>query len=177
MLNQGNISFIGDVTQGVEEYIALCEIDHQFIHHNLHTEVDGFFVKSFSFDKDKLEKGFNKPFLLIFDLEIARSFSEVSFRLGIINSLGSRIMTLEKTVHVLPEGRQKIEFIVRDHRLPPGSYNIVMGIFHRGVRVAHKENIISFVISEEGVTDPFLVRRRDRLGVFLQPECKISKID
>lgn len=177
VLNQGNISFIGDVTQGVEEYMALCKIDHQFIHHNLHTEVEGFFVKSFSFDKDKHEKGFNKPFLLVLDLEIEKSFSGVSFRFGIINSLGSRIITAEKTIHTLPKGRHKIEFNISDHRLPPGSYTITIAILSHSVRFVHKENIISFAISEEKIADPFLVKKRDRLGVFLQPECKISKVD
>lgn len=176
VLKQGSISFVGDVSQGIEQYIAIDEMNHRYACYNLRTELEGFFVASVFFDKNELAKGFNKPLLFVVNLDMEKSFSEVSFRFGIVNSLGSRIMTVEKAISVLSKGKYKIEFILRDHRLPPGNYDVTMGIFSFDIKIFLKENVISFVISEEGIDNIFLIKRKDRIGVFLQPEYKITKI-
>lgn len=174
VLQDGSISFYGDVSQGVEHYLSVNESDERHVCKNLKTSDDKFFITSFYYEEKADGKGFNAPLSLKLDLDLKKPFSEVLFRFGIVNSLGCRIMTVQETVQEIPVGDVNAEFVVTDHKLPPGNYSASLIISLRGTVIMTKENAISFSVSEVGVADPFLIQRRDRIGVFLRPYCRIT---
>jgi lipopolysaccharide transport system ATP-binding protein len=173
LLHDGRISFDGNTAQAVEKYLEICDMRKSFSCSDLKTEFDDFSVRSFSFAHEDLEKGFNKPLMLILDLGLGKPFQDVTVRLGLKNSLGARIMTIEEMIPHLPAGQTKVILTVSDHRLPPGAYGVVLALFVRRTRIFSHEKAISVLIPADGIDDPTLIRRRDRLGVFLQPAVKV----
>ncbi len=176
LLSDGCIGFLGDTANAIEEYLTICDIQESFSCTDLATDLEAFFVRSLVFERETLAKGFNQPVTFTLDLYLKKVFDNVTIRLGLTNSLGARIMTIEETIPQLPSGQARIVMTVADHRLPPGTYGVVFAIFVHGSRILSREGAISVLIPSDGIDNVTLIRRRDRLGVFLRPVVKISSI-
>jgi lipopolysaccharide transport system ATP-binding protein len=176
LLRDGSIGFLGDTANAIEEYLTICDVRESFSCKDLATELEAFSVRSLVFERDALAKGFNQPVRFTLDLNLEKVFNNVTIRLGLTNSLGARIMTIEETIPRLPSGQARIVMTVADHRLPPGTYGVVFAIFVGGSRILSQEGAISVLIPADGIDDLTLIRRRDRLGVFLRPAVTVSSI-
>jgi lipopolysaccharide transport system ATP-binding protein len=176
LLRDGRIVFLGDTANAIEEYLTISDVRESFSCTDLATELESFSVRSLVFERDALAKGFNQPVRFTLDLNLEKVFDNITIRLGLTNSLGARIMTIEETIPRLPSGQARIVMNVADHRLPPGTYGVVFAIFVHGSRILSQEGAISVLIPADGIDDLTLIRRRDRLGVFLRPAVTISSI-
>ncbi len=138
---------------------------------NLKTKDDQFRIESIRFDESVQELGFNKPLRFDLSLSLDRSYETANIGLGIYNSLGACLVTSRSLVDGLEAGEAKLSIRILDHHLPPGDYSLSLGI-HRGMEsIYFAENVLSFSLSDVGVSDPliqpYLARKRDRLGAFI----------
>jgi hypothetical protein len=141
----------------------------------LESNLEDFRIVSFYFDENALESGFNKPLTFNFDLHLQREMRQVSFGLGIVNSVGARILTSEQTVSNLPSGDTEVSLVIRDHHLPPGNYQVTVGIDVAGIPLVYQEHVLTFEIPDLGIDNSYLVKRKDKIGVFVPGECKLSR--
>ena len=111
--------------------------------------------------------GFNSPIRLNLDLECRRALRLASFGLGIANSLGARVLTGERTIELIPRGRHLLSLTLSEPRLPPGQYQLTLGIDMTGQSIFFARDVVQFGLSDIGIDDPYLARKRDRIGVFL----------
>jgi len=176
LLRDGNVHFKGDVAQGVAEYLKIDNFEEIFNNKNIKTNVEGFQIISFVFNKKKMKHGFNCPLYFEIELLLKKEFFKVSFGFGLVNSIGARILTFEKTIDHLQKGHLLIEFILKEHHLPPGNYSVTIGFLRGTSTIIYKENIISFDILEKEVDNIYLVQKRDKIGAFYQPEHSITTL-
>lgn len=174
LLTAGCVEYVGDVATAVDKYQSMISLNSSFEAIDIPSHLEGFTIKKVLFDKSKLELGFNKPIYISVDLKLDKNFESISFGFGIVNSLGARIMTLERTIEGLSTGRLTIEFKLNNHCLPPGNYSLVIGFDAGSVPIVFKNDVLSFNLPEAGINSSFLVGKRDRIGVFRQPDYKIQ---
>jgi lipopolysaccharide transport system ATP-binding protein len=173
LLTAGCIAYVGDVATAVDKYQTASDLNNTFESTDITSALEGFTI-TILFDKSKLETGFNKPIYFGVDLALEKKFESVSFGFGIVNSLGARIMTLERSIAELPAGEVSIEFELDNHYLPPGNYSLEVGFGAGHVQIAFKKDVLSFNLPEAGIDSTYLVGKGDRIGVFRQPEYRIQ---
>jgi len=166
LLRDGQVSFIGSVAEAVDRYLQREGLRDSTEVRNLTSQVDGFSIESVRFEGARQEKGFNKPLYMVLDLQLERTVQKMSFGLGFVNSIGSRVLTAERTVPLIEKGRQSIEFVLFDHHLPPGDYSITLGIGVGGTQALYQDHVIAFHLPYEGVDSDYLARKTDRIGVY-----------
>jgi len=138
---------------------------------NLSTKDDQFRVASIGFNEAAQEPGLNKPMCFDIALSLDRSYEATNIGLGIYNSLGACLVTSRSLVDGLEAGSPKLSIRILDHHLPPGDYSLSLGI-HRGLEsIYFAENVLSFSLSDVGVSDPliqpYLAKQRDQIGAFI----------
>jgi lipopolysaccharide transport system ATP-binding protein len=176
LLHDGRIAYNGETSNAIEEYLRICNVRDSFSCVDLKSERHDFSVRSLAFDHAALAKGFNKPITFTLDLDLDKTFDDVTIRLGFTNTLGARIMTSEETIPRLPAGGSRIILTVVDHRLPPGSYGVFIAVLIKRRKILSRDEAVNVLIPAEGIDDLTLLRRRDRLGVFVKPAIKVIPI-
>jgi lipopolysaccharide transport system ATP-binding protein len=174
LLNRGRVMADTDPIQAVELYLG--ETSKVEIVTPLKTDRDDFKINSFGIDYDSLENGFNKTITFEVEICLERPLRDVRFGLGIVNSIGARILTSVRTIPGISQGNSRISVFLKEHRLPPGRYSVTVGIDVAGVSVLYKENLVTFEISDLTIDNSFLTQRRDRIGIFVPYEYNIKEL-
>ena len=173
LLDKGQLNFHGNVLSAIERYQEIGTQKCKYEQNRIDSNFEDFKIERLYFDNSKLEKGFNKPFYLSLDLKLTKIYRGVSFGFGIVNSLGARVMTLEKIIDELPTGTFSLEFELTEHYLPPGRYSLTIGFGANSAVIVYNEEILTFELPEVGVDNTYLIQKKDRIGVFRQPDYKI----
>ena len=128
-------------------------------------------IRLIRFNEAAQEPGFNKPMRFDLSLTLERRFENTNVGLGIYNSLGARLLTSRSLVDCLEAGNQRLSIRILEHHLPPGDYSLALGIFQGMESIYYAENVLSFSLSDVGVTDPliqpYLIKQRDQIGAFI----------
>jgi lipopolysaccharide transport system ATP-binding protein len=168
LLQSGRILLDGDSETGVMEYLKVNENASKAS--NLSAKVPWFRVDGLSFDQTQMELGFNKPLKFRLDLTSERELKEVEIIIGIVNSIGARIITAKAGIPVLVPGGRGFSLEIPEHRLVPGTYFVSMIIRTRREQVFSGEQVISIELLEDSVDDPLLMpliaRGKDRWGSY-----------
>lgn len=173
LLSGGMVEFAGVTSSAVDMYQSMIHLSNTNEAVDIPTDMPGFHINKILFDRSKLELGFNKTIFISIDLELEKNLKGISFGFGIVNSLGARIMTLERTVDELSEGQVSIEFALNNHYLPPGNYSLSIGFFVGPVSIVYMREALAFNLPETGISNSYLVSKQDKIGVFRQPDYKI----
>jgi len=174
LINSGCLQLIGESDEVIQIYLKDGGKISNTKANNLKCDLYGFHIRKFAFDTKALKKGFNKPLTFILELDLEKCFCNINFGFGIANSTGARILTFERNIPNLQKGFLKLKFILNDHNLPPGDYSISIGIKSKSSLIHYTPNLITVNLSDDGIDIPYLIQERDRLGVYLQPECIIQ---
>ena len=175
LLKKGRVMADTDPIHAVELYLG--ETSRLELFTPLKTNRDDFKINSFGIDYDSLESGFNKTITFEVEICLERALRDVRFGLGIVNSIGARILTSVRTIPSISQGNSRISVFLKEHRLPPGSYSVTVGIDVAGVSVLYKENLLTFEISDLTIDDSFLTQRRDKIGIFIPYEYNIEELN
>lgn len=141
---------------------------------SLKSQLDGFHINKFFFDKTKVKNGFNKPLYFVLELDLRKKFKNIMMGFSIVNSIGAMLITFEKNIKSLEKDDSKITFTLENHHLPPGTYSMVISLDYMGTAIFSGVDVISFVIKKEGISDIALIRQGDKIGVKLEPICAIE---
>jgi lipopolysaccharide transport system ATP-binding protein len=143
---------------------------------NLSTNDSEFRIESIGFNEATQEPGFDKPMRFDLELSLGRRFEVISIGLGIYNSLGVRLLTSRSVVEKLQAGNSSLSIQIPQHHLPPGDYSLAVGIFRGPEAIYYAENVLSFSLSDAGVSDPllqpYLATQRDQIGAFIPGICE-----
>jgi len=174
VIDQGKKVFQGNTAAGINLYLKESASQTAT---GIETHDPDFFINRITLAENRMEKGFNKPLLISADLSLNKSYSRISFGMGIHNTLGARIATAKFVAEKLEKGSRRLTIAIRDHHLPPGEYYLSLGI-GRGGDIFRSDNIISFELSDNNVTDPLLLpylsSQRDKIGAFLKADFEID---
>lgn len=168
LLADGKIKSIGDTEKVVESYkeIGANNITNSIF--NISTDDPNITVASLEMRNEDV--GYKKPLVFFVNIKILKKAYDLSFRIGIYNSLGSRLLTAKNLLVDLEKGEFKYIMSIEEHSLPPGDYQISLGMTVRESRIFYKEDLIAFSISDAEVNDPLLVpylkSNRDKIGAF-----------
>jgi len=173
LLRDGQVSFTGPVADAIGHYLQREGLHHCVEARKLMSQVEGFSIESVRFEGARKEKGFNKPLYTVLSLQLEKTVHKVSFGFGFVNSIGSRVLTAERTVPLIERGRQSIEFVLHDHHLPPGDYSITLGIGVGATQALYQDHAIAFHLPYDGVDSEYLARKTDRIGVYHEPDYRI----
>ena len=176
-LSNGAIEYRGDTNKVVRNY--LTSSNNRLRNRrsdNLKSGLDKFNVVSFAFDNSKLDIGFNKPLFFNLELFLDKDFTNIRMHFGIANMLGCRILTAKSFFKYIRKGHQLVTFRLTNHQLPAGNYSVDL-YMRRLDEFFAQEKVIFFELPEMGIDDPFIIKRKDAMGVFHSPECTISEIE
>jgi lipopolysaccharide transport system ATP-binding protein len=165
LLENGKLILDAKTPKVVEAYLKET-IDSE-ITTSLETKREDFKVNSIRFNYDVLESGFNKPLQFDISLSIERDKYDVLFGIAIVNSIGAKIMVSECVVDKLSSAEISLSMIIDNHYLPPGNYMINLGIAVRGELILYQEKVLKFELSDLNIDNPTLVRKRDKIGVYI----------
>lgn len=168
LLKNGKIIFDGDSPTGVREYLRINEETGST--GNLNTLVPWLRIDVLAHDQTSMEPGFNKaiPFMLALDLK--KGVRDLILTLGIVNSIGARLLTAKAQIPQLSPGKQRIKFELPDHRLLPGTYFVMVSVSTPQQQIFFKEQAISFELITDEINDPLLLahttKGRDTHGAY-----------
>lgn len=175
LLRDGKLRQIGTPKDVVGNYLSENSNDEGASQStNLKSKLDGFYIKKFFFDKNKVKNGFNKPLYFVLELDLHKKFKNIMMGFSIVNSVGAMLITFEKNIKSLKKSDSKITFTLENHHLPPGNYSMVISLDYMGTAIFSGKDVISFVIKKEGISDIALIRQGDRIGIKLEPTCTIE---
>lgn len=173
-LKEGRIDYFGDTVTAVEHYIANMAEKPLADAKKLKTDMDDFEIEALYFNESRYEKGFNRPIYICMELNLAKDFNNVDIGFGIVNSLGNRILTMQRTITSIPKGRSIVEFQLDDHHLAPGNYSLVLGMsLSGGGKLIYQENVLMFELPYTSDDGAYLANKNDRIGVYHQPSYRI----
>ena len=175
LLTSGCVEYVGDVATAVDKYQSVNSLSGSHEAIDIPSNLEGFIIRKVLFDESRLELGFNKPIFISVDLILEKKFHGISFGFGIVNSLGARIMTLERTIDELPAGQITIEFELHNHYMPPGNYSLAIGFDAGPIPIIFVREALAFNLPDAGINSPYLVGRQDRMGIFRQPDYKVRR--
>jgi len=166
LLDNGKLILDDTPVRTIEAYIKNLSSDSLFSG-SFKTGIPSLYIESIELDKGQLDNGFNKPITFKFYLRTKKIINDLTIGLHIINSIGARIMTPRMTIPRLNSGDTIVSIILENPNLPPGWYslNVRMNLGGIGSSIFFQRGVLSFEISDVGMDDPFLVSRRDKLGV------------
>ncbi len=171
VLDHGRVNSISDTDKAIQEYSNLNKSVKSGIG-PFRTEYE-----NFSFEEVCLENvHYGEPIITELFINNNTGDSIEYLRLGVqvFNSLLARILTITLEIPNIPQGKYKIELIAKGTNLPPGNYQIALGMGIRGTGVFYKTDFLSFEIHSTKELDSFIVARRDVLGSV--PPCKFNLI-
>lgn len=161
-LENGKIKLIGDVLEVIDNYTKFLSVSSQK-EQFFKTELEGFDIELIKILKNpKYKDPLN--FIIIINSEIIKE--NVTIELHIINSQSNRIMTGKVVVDKIIRGKNKISLKINNPQLPPGNYELDVSMHTFNTGFFYKQNVLFFEITSEGVDDPFVIARRDTLGVY-----------
>ncbi len=173
VLEQGQVVTIDDTDQAIQEYLRLA---------NTQKEGTGPFdtgVKNFVIEKIRMSQiQYGQPLVTEFILNNNTGKEIKNLRVGIqvFNSQLARVLTSTMEVPSVPTGKQKMEIIAENTNLPPGNYNVGIGMGLLDAGIFYKPQLIFFEIQPSGKIDPFVVSRRDVLGVCPPTTYKMTEL-
>jgi len=171
LLDAGRIQYTGNTDAAVTQYLAKNNEEAGNKQKNIKTKDEAFRIKSFSIDQLG-ENYFNKPLRFILIYETSKNFENLNIGIGVYNSLGARLLTAKNVIEHTHQGEYKITGTIKDHRLPPGNYQVALGIGSLKSQLIYEENLIGFAISDKNIDDPLLVpylaNHRDKIGAFYE---------
>jgi lipopolysaccharide transport system ATP-binding protein len=169
LLVDGRLERVGPTHEVIADYLDIGRATFEVV--NPRSDTDVFRVRRVRFNHEMLEPGFNRPLRFDLELDLAHVMKAVYINMGIFNSIGARLLTARCMVDELPEGNTKLAVTVSDHRLPPGEYTLLLGIYAGQRQLFRDENLFRFSLSEVGMDEPllvpFLAKQRDRIGAFV----------
>lgn len=175
LLEAGEAVMFDDTPKAVETYLK--KKNSIADHASLKTNVSDFKINFLRSSKDS-SSGFNKPLIFDLSLLLKKSRSDMTFALGVYNSIGARLLTSRCLIDEIKKGEPNLSIIIKDHHLPPGNYMLSLGVSAHSVMLIYKENVLAFEISDLGVDEPclvpYLLNHRDQIGAFIPSEWKIS---
>ena len=174
LLENGEMHKFGETKAVVEDYLNNGSYNGTHRVDNIKTALEGFMINYISFNKNKIKKGFNQPLYFTISFYTNNILKNIRFGFGISNSLGARILTFERVIPELKINSTRISFSLLNHCLPPGNYSLTIGIDQNNISILFRENIIDFELSEDGIESTYLINKRDKIGIYLQPEYKIG---
>ncbi len=168
LLQAGQVLLDGNSEIGVREYLRINEDAAKAS--NLETRVPWFKINSLIFDQKNTEIGFNKPLRLKLDVRLERGLDNVVLMMGIVNSIGARIITAKTSIPNLASGEHTINLEIPEHRLIPGCYFVSLTISVRQEVLFAKDQVILIELLVDNIDDPLLMphveRGKDRLGSY-----------
>jgi lipopolysaccharide transport system ATP-binding protein len=168
LLQNGRLLLDSDSETGVMEYLRANEDAGKAS--NLETKVPWLRIDSLVFDQGGMELGFNKPLLFKMNIALDRPASGLVINMGIVNSIGARIVTAKTALPDLASGSHGIRLEIPDHRLIPGTYFISLVISWRRDVIVNREQALSIELLADAIDDPLLLphltRGKDRLGSY-----------
>jgi lipopolysaccharide transport system ATP-binding protein len=169
LLADGNLVADAPSAEVVATYLSSG--NQRAVAENLSTKDDQFRVESIRFNEAAQEPGFNNPMRFDLSLSLDRGYEITNIGLGIYNSLGVCLLTSRSLVDGLEAGNPKLSIRILEHHLPPGDYSLALGIFRGMESIYFAENVLSFSLSDVGVSDPllqpYLAKQRDQIGAFI----------
>lgn len=174
-LKDGRIDYFGDTVTAVEHYLADMAGRPLADAKKLETAVEDFVIEALYFNDSRMDKGFNQPIYICMELSLEKTFDNVDIGFGVVNTLGNRILTMQRIVHSLPKGRSKVEFKLEDHHLAPGNYSLVLGMgLSGGGTLIYQENVLMFELPYAAEDGAYLANKNDRIGAYYQPTCTVT---
>jgi lipopolysaccharide transport system ATP-binding protein len=168
LLGGGRILFDGDSETGVTEYLRLNESAGSIA--DLDTRMPWFRIDRLAFDQQRMEIGFNKPLRFRLEISLKRPVEGLIIVIGLVNSIGSRIVTAKAALPALPAEVHAIDLEVPDHRLIPGYYSVALTLRAGPDLVLAKEQAISFELLADDIDDalllPIITGAKDRAGCY-----------
>ena len=174
LMLDGGIKSIGSTPKVLSEYLKL---DEDLSLHNDGTFdvlLKGIKIKNFRLDTDSVKGDFNTPLIFNFKIRNIDKYETMEVGIGIRNSLQSRILTSRGIIKKLPKGDGNVRVELRDHHLPPGDYSLDLGITLDNILMIYKERVFKFRISKEKIRDEYLIRKGDKIGVYLPLNIKVQ---
>jgi len=170
VLDHGRIKIFSGTHQATQEYLNLIKTT-EAVTGPFPTEDDNLDI-----EEVRLENIYcGEP--IVTELVINNTGDSIEcLRIGVqvFNSLLARIMTMTLEIPTIPMGKCKIDLKAKDTNLPPGIYNIAIGMGIRGSGIFYKTDLLSFEIYITEKLDPFITSRCDILGSV--PPCKFNLI-
>lgn len=170
----GGIKSIGSTPKMLSEYLKL---DEDLSLHNDGTFdvlLKGIKIKNFRLNIDSIKGNFNTPLVFNFKIRNIDKYETMEIGIGIRNSLQSRILTSRGVIKKLPKGDGNVRVELRNHHLPPGGYSLDLGITLDNISMIYKEGVFKFRISKKKIKDEYLIRKGDKIGVYLPLEIEVQ---
>lgn len=168
LLQEGRVLLDGSSEAGVSEYLRIHENSSKVT--NLAGKVPWLRIADMSLDQRNMPLGFNRPIRLKLSLELDRKLTGLVIAIGIVNTLGARIVTAKTAIPELPAGVRDIDVEIPEHRLIPGSYFLSLTLSAGREVLFTKDQIIAIELLADSIDDPLLIphleRGRDRLGCY-----------
>jgi len=178
LLASGSVAYSGDTAATVGEYLKKREDGGGSIIKHLSTNHPHFTITQFG-RPDGSPIPFNQPLEFQMVISAGQRFKNVVCAIGVYNSIGCRLLTAKNILDDLEPGVNVVQMAVSGHRLPPGEYNVSLGLsIGAGGAILYRENLIDVSISEENVEDmlllPYLAHHRDKIGAFYELSYQIE---
>ena len=170
VLMDGRVSYIGDPPKAIDHYFAKAVEKPRANVSALKIGLEGFSIEELYCDESRLEKGFNQPIFIGMHLNLKKEFKNVNVGFGVVNSIGSRILTMERTIPSILAGRSTLELRLENHKLAPGNYSLSIGMsVAGGGTLIYQENVLEIELPYTPEDGAYLAKKSDRIGVFHQP--------
>ncbi|MDT8387667.1 MAG: ABC transporter ATP-binding protein [Thiogranum sp.] len=176
LLVNGALAETGNTTDVVAAYFSDRKLSSQST--DLKTRSDRLFLNNITFCHEKLAAGFNRPLHFSLGISCNTVVDQVTFVLGIWNTVGARLVTTRCTL-TLPQGEANVlDIALKNHHLPPGNYSLSVDISIATETIFSNDHVLFFELSDLEVTEryliPFLKNHRDKIGTFVPADFNIS---
>ena len=161
VLHHGEVQTVAETDQAIKAYLDLTTSGDQAAG-PFTTKLDGFTIEQVQLERIQ----HNQPLVTKFIVDNATGKSIENLRVGVqvFNTQLARVMTLTTEVPHIAPGKQVVRIIGEDTHLPPGNYNISIGMGVRDTGIFYEPQMILFEMQANDSIDPFIVSRRDVLG-------------
>ena len=173
-LDRGKIIFDGKTENAIDMYLSQESSCIGVNKLQYKTKIDGFYIENVTMGGEAICYNNDVKFIinLVNKIEILEN---LRVAVQILNSRLSIVLTSKIELEIIPIKKHSIELLVKSPKLPPGNYTVNLGIGRNNTEVFYKTQIQFFKVENNHISDPFILNRRDNLGVYIEGSYKISK--
>ena len=162
LLNKGTVMQVDTTSTVIDTYLKTMTDQAQGTG-PFPTEIPGFVVQQIKMTNQPSYQS-SLTFLITTNTTVAKK--DVTIELHILNTQMNRIMTGKVVLPEIIIGESAFKLQINNPQLPPGNYSLDISMHTSNTGFFYKQQVLFFEILPGKMDDPFVIQRKDTLGVY-----------